>query len=105
MTRVFWVQEKFCVTIASQLENLPSAAVRVAELGDFTDKPVIILSASSIPARRLEEHIAMAKRLPNGRHVLADKSSHWIMQDQTALVLDAVHAIAQGAAKSEEIRI
>ena len=105
MTRVFWVQEKFCVTIASQLENLPSAAARVAELGNFTDKPVIILSASSIPAKRLEEHIAMAKRLPNGRHVLADKSSHWIMQDQTELVLDAVHAIARGAGESEELSI
>jgi hypothetical protein len=67
MTRVFWVQEKFCVT-ASRLENLSAAAVRVAERGNFTDKPVIILSASSIPAKRLEAHIAMAKRLPRGRH-------------------------------------
>ncbi len=105
MTGVFWVQEKFCVTIASQLENLPAAAARVAGLGNFTDKPVIILSASSIPARRLEEHRAMAKRLTNGRHVLADQSSHWIMQDQRELVLEAVHAIVQGVPKSEELPI
>lgn len=105
MTRIFWVQEKFCTTIASQLENLPAAATRVAELGRFTDKPVIILSASSIPPERLREHMAMAKRLPDGRHVLADKSSHWIMQDQTELVVDAVHAVAQGVRKSAELHI
>jgi pimeloyl-ACP methyl ester carboxylesterase len=97
MTGVFWVQEKFCTTIASQLENLPAAALRVAELGNFSEKPVAILSASSIPPHRLEEHIAMAQRLPNGRHILAEKSSHWIMQDQPELVIGAIAEIAESA--------
>jgi pimeloyl-ACP methyl ester carboxylesterase len=97
MTGIFWVQEKFCTTIASQLENLPRAAARVSELGNFSDKPVAILSASSIPSNRLEEHIAMARRLPNGRHVLAEKSSHWIMQDQPELVIAAIEQIALSA--------
>jgi len=95
MTRVFWVQEKFCSTIASQLEHLPGSARRVADLGNFTEKPVLILSASSIPAKRLEAHIAMANRLTHGRHILADKSSHWIMQDQTELVVQAIREVAQ----------
>ena len=97
MTGVFWVQEKFCTTIASQLENLPAAAARVAELSNFSDKPVAILSASSIPSHRHEKHIAMAQRLPNGRHILADKSSHWIMQDQPELVTEAIEQIMQFA--------
>lgn len=97
MTGVFWVQEKFCTTIASQLENLLGAAARVAELGNFSDKPVAILSASSIPSHRLEEHIAMARRLPNGRHILAAKSSHWIMQDQPELVIEAIEEIMQSS--------
>jgi pimeloyl-ACP methyl ester carboxylesterase len=101
MTRVFWVQEKFCTTIASQLENLPRSAVRVAELGNFTDKPVVILSANSIPPHRLKEHISMAQRLPQGRHVIADKSSHWIMQDQPELVIAAITEIAQFAVAPE----
>jgi pimeloyl-ACP methyl ester carboxylesterase len=97
MTRVFWVQEKFCTTMASQLENLPHAAIRVAERENFTDKLVVVLSASSIPPKRLREHIAMAERLPNGRHILAEKSSHWIMQDQPELVLEAIHEIVRSA--------
>jgi pimeloyl-ACP methyl ester carboxylesterase len=37
----------------------------------------------------------ITERLPQGRHVLADKSTHWIMQDQPELVLEAIHAVAQ----------
>ena len=101
MAAVFWVQEKFCRTIASQLENLPGSAVRVAELGEFCSKPVVILSAKSTPAKRREQHVAIAQRLPQGRYVLAEESTHWIMQDQPELVLDAVHEVARSALKPE----
>ena len=95
MASVFWVQEKFCNTIASQLESLPGSAKRIAELDFLSDKPVVILSAKSTPANRREHHILITQRLPQGRHVLADKSTHWIMQDQPELVLGAIHAVAQ----------
>ena len=95
MASVFWVQEKFCNTIASQLENLPGSAKRMAELDFVSDKPVIILSAKSTPPKRREQHILITQRLPQGRHVLADKSTHWIMQDQPELVLGAIHTVAQ----------
>jgi pimeloyl-ACP methyl ester carboxylesterase len=95
MASVFWVQEKFCNTIASQLENLPESARRIAEFDNLCDKPVIILSAMSTPPKRREQHVTIAQRLPQGRHLLADKSSHWIMQDQPELVLGAIHAVAQ----------
>ena len=95
MASVFWVQEKFCNTIASQLENLPESARHIAEFGNLCDKPVIILSAMSTPPKRREQHVIIAQRLPQGRHLLADKSSHWIMQDQPELVLGAIRAVAQ----------
>ena len=101
MAAIFWVQEKFCQTIASQLENLPGSAVQVAELGNFCSKPVIILSAKSTPSKRREQHAAMAQRLPQGRYVLAEESTHWIMQDQPELVLDAVHDVARSVVKRE----
>ena len=101
MAAIFWAQEKFCRTIASQLENLPPSAVRVAELGEFCSKPVVILSAKSTPAKRREQHEAIAQRLPQGRYVLAEASSHWIMQDQPELVLGAIHDVARSALKPE----
>jgi pimeloyl-ACP methyl ester carboxylesterase len=101
MASVFWVQEKFCNAIASQLENLPGSAARVAEICNSCNKPVVILSATSTPAQRREQHIAMAQRLPLGRHVLAETSSHWIMQDQPDLVLNAIDEVAREVLKPE----
>ena len=94
MASVFWIQDKFAVTIASQLENLPVSAVRVCELGSFTDKPVVILTAPTAPQNRREAHTALASHLPQGQHVIAEKSSHWIMWEQPELVIQAVRKIA-----------
>jgi hypothetical protein len=66
MAAVFWVQQKFALTIASQLENLPASAARAGELDNFCDKPVMILSAGTAPEHRRKEHAAMASRLPLG---------------------------------------
>jgi pimeloyl-ACP methyl ester carboxylesterase len=101
MASVFWVKEKFCYTIASQLENLPKSAADVEERGNFCDKPVVILSAKSTPPKRRAHHIAVAQRLPRGRHLLAEMSTHWIMQDQPDLVISAIHAVAQSFVEHE----
>lgn len=94
MASVFWVQPKFAVTIASQLETLAASASRVGKLNSFCNKPVVILSAETASLRRREAHAAMAKRLPLGIHVLVKKSNHWIMQNEPDLVIDAVNAAA-----------
>lgn len=87
---VFWVQEKFALTIASQLENLPVSAAQIGELDCICDKPVVILSARTAPTHRRKEHAAMAWRLPLGNYVLAENSNHWIMQDEPELVIRAI---------------
>jgi len=94
MASVFWIQEKFAVSIASQLENLPVNAARVNELGNYCDKPVVILSARTSPQRRREEHAAIARRLPRGIHALAQRSSHWIMWEEPELVIRALQTVA-----------
>ena len=94
MASVFWIQEKFAISIASQLENLPVNAARVNALGNYCDKPVVILSARTSPQRRREEHAATARRLPRGIHVLAQRSSHWIMWEEPELVIRAIQTVA-----------
>jgi pimeloyl-ACP methyl ester carboxylesterase len=97
MAAIFWVQEKFALTIASQLENLPANAARLAQLNDLCDKPVVILSARTAPEHRRKEHAAMAARLPHGEHVLAERSNHWIMQEQPELVLRAIEGVFENS--------
>ena len=100
MASVFWVQPKFALTIASQLENLPVSAARVGQVDKSCDKPVVILTARTAPEHRRKEHAAMAARLPFGEHVFAEKSNHWIMQDQPDLVIRAVHKVVESLEKA-----
>jgi len=99
MASVFWVQPKFALTIASQLENLPASAASVGQFANFSDKPVVILSAQTAPERRRAEHGAMAGRLAQGEHVLAGKSNHWIMQEDPDLVMRAIEKVARYSEK------
>ena len=95
MASVFWIQPKFALTIASQLENLPISAARVGQLDKFCDKTVVILSARTAPEGRRKEHAAMAERLPLGDHVLAGNSNHWIMQEEPDLVIRAIEKVVK----------
>ena len=99
MASVFWVQPKFALTIASQLENLPASAASLGRFTNFCDEPVIILSARTAPERRRAEHAAIAARLPQGEHVLAGDSNHWIMQEDPELVLRAIKKVIQSSEK------
>jgi pimeloyl-ACP methyl ester carboxylesterase len=95
MAAVFWIQPKFALTIASQLENLPVSAARLGELDNFCDKPVVILSAGDAPEHRRKEHEMMARRLPLGEHMVARESNHWIMQEEPELVIGAVEKVVR----------
>src|SRR6266704_3479196 len=105
MASVFWVQEKFALTIASQLENLPVSAAQVGELDSPCDKPVVILSARTAPEHRRKEHAAMAGRAPLGRHVIAEKSNHWIMQDEPELVVRAIERVVDFLAETSNTSV
>ncbi|HKW34219.1 MAG TPA: alpha/beta hydrolase [Candidatus Acidoferrum sp.] len=95
MASVFWVQEKFALTIASQLENLPVSAAQVSKPSSIGDKPLVILSAHAAPEDRRREHAAIARRAPLGSLVIAGKSSHWIMQDEPEMVIRAIERVVE----------
>jgi pimeloyl-ACP methyl ester carboxylesterase len=102
MTPVFWTQAKFCRTIASQLERLPESAGQVIAAGPI-DQWLTVISAANIPPRRLAEHRALAARSPKGRHILADRSGHWITEDQPELVVEAILELVERG-RSESVK-
>jgi len=54
MASIFWIQPKFALTIASQLENLPASAASVGRLANISDKPVVILFVDSAKPEQLQ---------------------------------------------------
>jgi pimeloyl-ACP methyl ester carboxylesterase len=103
MAGVFWLQEKFALTIASQLENLPVSAAQLSETANRIHKPVVILSSSTSSEKRRQGHEALAASLRGASLVLAEKSNHWIMQAQPELVLAAVDKIATAQQQPQEV--
>jgi pimeloyl-ACP methyl ester carboxylesterase len=102
MAAVFWIQPKFALTIASQLENLTVSAASAAQHESFCDKKVIILSARTAPEHRQKEHATIAGRLPFGEYILAKNSNHWIMQEESDLVIRAIQEVARHAEQFRE---
>jgi len=101
MAPVFWTQAKFCRTIASQLERLPESAGQVVAAGSV-DQPLVVISAANTPPRRLAEHRAVATRSPQGRYILAERSGHWVTEDQPELVIEAILEIVERARSKSE---
>lgn len=89
MAPVFWTKAKFCSAIASQLGTLPDSAAQVAAAGAI-DGPLVVISAGNCSPQRRVAHAAIAAQSPKGRHVVAERSSHWITEDQPELVMEAI---------------
>jgi pimeloyl-ACP methyl ester carboxylesterase len=88
--RARWSTPTFFWTMAEYLKSLPKCA---AELGgrEFPAQiPVTVLSGGHQPQVRLDEHAAIAAHSVRGRHIIANKSRHWIHLDQPELVVEAV---------------
>lgn len=101
MAAIFWIQPKFALTIASQLENLPLSAKQVGTHKKFSSKKVVFLTAGSASTRRRSGHAEIAARLPLGEHIRVDESNHWIMQNNPEVVLRAIESILRAAEDSQ----
>jgi pimeloyl-ACP methyl ester carboxylesterase len=88
--RARWSTPAFFWTMATYIKSLPKCA---AELRSVLFPPhilVTVISGGHQPQVRLDEHAAIAAHSVRGRHIIAEKSRHWIHLDQPQLVIDAV---------------
>ena len=89
-----WSQPKNFLGLANYLECLPASAAEAFECGELpANLPITILSASNSTAAQLAERDALARHAPNGKHVIAASSGHWIHFDEPELVIQAIREI------------
>ena len=88
-----WTQPKFFDAIVSQAEALPQSAAQVAATGDYSDIPLVVLSASSSSPSQLKGHEALARLSSQGKHIVASKSGHWIQLDEPDLVIESIRKV------------
>jgi pimeloyl-ACP methyl ester carboxylesterase len=76
------------------MENAPSSAAMVEERArSLGDLPLVVLTASDPSAERLQDQREVLALGSRGRHVVAERSGHWIPLDEPELVVEAVRSV------------
>jgi pimeloyl-ACP methyl ester carboxylesterase len=98
MIRAHWCQPKGFLGMSDYFKSLPaSSAEAVALMEPPPDIPLVVLSASTATPAQLAEREGMARHSSLGRHVVAEKSGHWIHLDEPELVLNAIREMVMQA--------
>ena len=88
-----WSQPKCFYAMAEYLRYLPQNAVSVSDFADLRDIPVVVISAGEASPAELEEHAKLAQLSSSGRHLVAERSGHWIPFDRPDIVIEAVRSV------------
>jgi pimeloyl-ACP methyl ester carboxylesterase len=90
----FWTQPKFFEALGSQIESIGASAAAIPVGQDFGDVPVVVVSGeTNSDAGQLGRQGRLAARSTRGRHVVAERSGHWIPLDRPDVVIQAVREV------------
>jgi pimeloyl-ACP methyl ester carboxylesterase len=95
MVQAHWCQPKSFLGMASYLESLEVSSAECAHLGELCRVPVTILSAANSKPAEIVERDAIVRSSPHGRHIIANKSGHWIHLDEPGLVVQAIRDMVE----------
>ena len=92
----FWTRPKFFEALGSQIESISESAGAIPVDQSFGDLPLVVVSgALNSDAGQLARQQRLAARSTRGRHVVAERSGHWIPLDRPDVVVDAVRSIVR----------
>lgn len=91
--RWVWTQPRFFEALGSQIETMETTAREVEELDVYPDVPFVTISATRDEPWYLGRQIGLARRFPQGEHVRADHSGHWIPIDEPETVVRAIRMV------------
>ena len=101
--RARWSTPRFFWTMAEYIKSLPACA-REIDGRSFPEQILVtVISGAHQPQLRLDEHAAIAAHSCHGRHIIAEKSRHWIHLDQPELVEEAVREMVETARSSSMV--
>lgn len=93
MVQEVWCDPKCFRSMAAHLQVLETQGPAIAATLPPPTIPLIVISSGNHPPQEIAEHRALALRASAARHVVADRSTHWVQFDQPELIIDAVREL------------
>lgn len=93
IVEALWCQPKCFRGVAEHLAALEETAAVVARVTALPDVPLVIISSGNQPPDTIAKHRELARLSPQSRHMIAERSGHWIQFDAPDLVVSTVREI------------
>ena len=97
-----WCRPESFESMARHLEQLPATAAGVGKLASFCDIPITVISGGHLTGAQSAEHEAIARSSPQGRHIFAKESGHWVHLDQPDTVIEAIREMVSRTTESHQ---
>jgi pimeloyl-ACP methyl ester carboxylesterase len=93
VVQALWCQPKCFRAMADHLGVLEETAAAAGEVTSLPDVPLVIISSGDQPSETIAKHRQLARLSPQGRHLVAAESGHWIQFDEPDLVIKTIREI------------
>ena len=87
--------------MAGYLAALEETAICAAGITSLPNVPLVIVSSGDQSAETIARHRLLTGLSPQGRHLVATRSGHWIQFDEPDLVVTAVRDIVDQVRRSD----
>jgi pimeloyl-ACP methyl ester carboxylesterase len=93
IVQAVWCQPKCFRAMAEHLRALQDMAAAVAGVTSLPDVPIVVVSSGDQSPETIARHRALAGLSLSGRHVIAEKTGHWIQLDDPAFVITTIRDV------------
>jgi pimeloyl-ACP methyl ester carboxylesterase len=99
----FWTEPRFFEMLGSQIASMGESAAEVAAAPPIGDVPLVVVSGeTNSDAGQLGRQERLALTSARGRHIVAERSGHWIPLDRPDVVIEAVRDVLATVRREDE---
>ena len=95
IVQAHWCQPRCFYSMADHLRTLVRDRESMARLSPPV--PVVVISSRDQPPDQIVAHRLLAETSPSGRHLIAERSGHWVQLDQPDLIVDTIRQFVDSA--------
>jgi len=94
---MLWSQPKCFRAMGQHIAAMQQMADVVAAVTTLPDVPLVVISSGDQPPDTLAKQRRLTSLSPQGRHLIASRSTHWVQFDEPDLVVAAVRDVVERA--------